>query len=184
MSADERISRRSVIAGAAAAAGGLFLEKLPLEGAQALEAQPGSAPGTGTTALSARSAFESPARTPVGVLSGASYSPLQDLTGTITPNDLMFERHHAGVPALDPRTHRLLVHGLVGRAMTFTVDDLRRLPSVSRVYFIECSGNGRAAYRDPRPDMTPQIVDGTTSNGEWTGVPLSVLFRGSASVTA
>jgi sulfane dehydrogenase subunit SoxC len=180
MSSSDKISRRSVIASAAAAAaaaGGIILEKLPLQGAQPEQASPASPPGTGTTALSARSPFESPARTPVGVLSGSSYSPLQDLTGTITPSDLMFERHHAGVPAIDPAAHRLLVHGLVDRPLTFTVADLRRFPSVSRVYFIECSGNGRAAYRGPKPDMTPQMVDGTTSNGEWTGVPLSVLLR-------
>lgn len=60
--------------------------------------------------------------------------------------------------------------------MMFTIDDLKRLPSESRVHFIECSGNGRAAYRDPKPDLTPQMVDGLTGNGEWTGVPLSVLL--------
>jgi sulfane dehydrogenase subunit SoxC len=111
------------------------------------------------------------------VLTGSSLSPLQELTGTVTPNDLVFERHHSGVPTIDPAKHELLVHGLVDRAMKFTVNDLRRLPSVSRMYFIECSGNGRAAYRNPNAKMTPQMVDGLTSNGEWTGVPLATVLR-------
>lgn len=174
------VSRRAVIAGAAVVAGGALLKQVPFAGAQPSATQvpdPSSIPGSGTTAQSARSAFEQPARTPVGVVTGASQTPLQDLTGTITPNDLVFERHHSGIPAIDPRRHKLLVHGLVERDLVFTMADLRRLPSVSRVYFLECSGNGRAAYREPRPDMTPQSIDGLTSNGEWTGVPLSVLLR-------
>ena len=61
--------------------------------------------------------------------------------------------------------------------MTFTVEDIKRFPAVTQIHFIECSGNGRAAYRTPRPDMTPQQVDGMTSQSEWTGVPLSLLLR-------
>src|SRR5579871_5037415 len=44
---------------------------------------------------------------------GASRTPLQDLYGTITPSGLHFERHHAGVPDIDPAKHELLIHGLV-----------------------------------------------------------------------
>ena len=61
--------------------------------------------------------------------------------------------------------------------MTFSVADLKRFPSVTRVHFVECSGNGRSAYRTPKPEMTPQQVDGMMSNSEWTGVPLSTLLR-------
>lgn len=173
------VSRRAVIAGAAVVAGGALLKKVPLGDAQLPQGapNPSAAPGPGTSAQSVRSPFEHPARTPVGVQTGSSLTPLQDLTGTITPNDLVFERHHSGIPALDPATHKLLVHGLVDREMIFTVADLKKFPSVSRVHFIECSGNGRAAYREPKPDMTPQLVDGLTSNGEWTGVPLSLILR-------
>src|SRR4051812_18279328 len=44
---------------------------------------------------------------------GSSRTPLQDLYGTITPSSLHYERHHSGVPAIDPSQHRLLIHGLV-----------------------------------------------------------------------
>jgi sulfane dehydrogenase subunit SoxC len=45
------------------------------------------------------------------------------------------------------------------------------------VHFLECSGNGRNGYRNPKPELTPQMIDGLTSNGEWTGVPLALLLR-------
>ncbi|MFN5154029.1 MAG: sulfite dehydrogenase, partial [Gemmatimonadota bacterium] len=124
-----------------------------------------------------RSPFETPTRAPYGETVGNSLTPLQDLTGVITPSDLHFERHHAGIPAIDPERHTLTIHGLVDRPLTFTLDDLKRFPQVVRTYFIECSGNGRAAYRDPKPDMTPQKVSGMISTSEWTGVPLATLFR-------
>jgi len=183
MSDDTPISRRAVIAGAAATAGAALLEKLPSPTIPqnppqgTAPADPSTAPGAPTSGASVRSAFETPARAPVGILTGASLTPLHQLTGSITPNDLLFERHHSGVPTIDPRRYKLLVHGLVDRSMTFTLDDLKRLPSASRIYFLECSGNGRGAYRDPKPEMTPQQVDGMTSNGEWTGVPLRILLQ-------
>ena len=180
MSESKKLSRRSVIAGAAAAAGGALLAKVPLveaQGVAAVPANPSAAPGSGTTALGARSPFEAPARAPTGVVTGSSFSPLQDLTGTITPADLVFERHHSGIPSIDPAKHKLMIHGLVDRDTVFTMADLERLPSVSRIHFLECSGNGRAAFRDPKPTMTPQQVDGLVSNGEWTGVLLATLLR-------
>src|ERR1051325_11299623 len=71
----------------------------------------------------------------------SSRTPLQDSCGIITPSSLHYERHHAGVPQIDPKQHRLLIHGLVDRPTVFTVAEIRRLPSVSRIYFMECSGN-------------------------------------------
>jgi sulfane dehydrogenase subunit SoxC len=65
----------------------------------------------------------------------------------------------------------------VDRPTVFSLADLRRLPSVSRTVFLECSGNGRGAFRGPKREMTAQAVDGLTSSGEWTGVPLATLFR-------
>jgi sulfane dehydrogenase subunit SoxC len=53
-----------------------------------------------------------------------SVTPLQNLHGIITPNGLVFERHHAGVPEIPPDQHRLVVHGLVERPLVFTMDDL------------------------------------------------------------
>ena len=106
----------------------------------------------------------------------ASRTPLQDLNGMITPSSLHFERHHAGVPALDPSRHELLIHGLVDRPLAFSVDELKRLPSVSRIYFLECSGNSATGWR-PVPQPSAQAAHGLTSCSNWTGVPLAVLFK-------
>lgn len=184
------ISRRTLFSGAAVVAGGAILSTLtPADAQQASAAaqtalaappvppDPTRAPGAPTSAVGTRSPFVTAVRAPTGEITGTSYTPLQALTGTITPSDLHFERIHAGIPAIDPAKHTLVIHGLVDRPMTFTLADLKRFPSVTRIYFVECAGNGRSAYRTPKPDMTPQQVDGMIANSEWTGVPLSVLFR-------
>lgn len=188
--AGSRISRRAALERAAALASGaaLGLSAPSLAGGQvgageaakpAITAPPDATriPGLPSTARSERSPFESPALSPVGVVTGPSFTPLQDLTGTITPADLHFQRHHNGIAVIDPARYALMVHGLVERPLSFSLDDLRRFPAVTRTCFIECSGNGRAAFRQPRPDMTPGDVDGLTGNTEWTGVPVSTLLR-------
>jgi sulfane dehydrogenase subunit SoxC len=140
-------------------------------------ADPSVVPGIPGGPLGERSPFEHPALAPTGVTTGAALTPLQALSGTITPSDLVFQRHHNGIALIDPATYTLTIHGLVDRATTFTLAELKRFPSVTRTHFIECAGNGRAAYRAPKPEMTPQDVDGMTSNCEWTGVPLATLLR-------
>ncbi|MCA0374535.1 MAG: sulfite dehydrogenase [Gemmatimonadetes bacterium] len=136
----------------------------------------GRALGAPTRAIGARDVHADALRTPTGDTAGSSLTPLEKLTGTITPSDLHFERHHAGVPTLDPATHTLTLHGLVDRPLVFTLAELQRLPQVTRTYFIECSGNSRNAYRAPEPTMTAQRVAGLFSNSEWTGVRLATLF--------
>src|SRR5436190_5953683 len=139
---------------------------------------PTKVPGTPPSELGQRSPFEHPRRRVHRRLpSGESETPLQDLRGIITPSDLHFERHHAGVPAIDPERYRLLVHGMVEHPTVFTLGDLKRFPSRSQICFLECSGNGGPGYREIKRECTPQQVDGLTSTSNWTGVPLSILFR-------
>ncbi len=104
----------------------------------------------------------------------ATVTPLQSLHGIVTPNALHFERHHAGVPAIDPDRHRLVVHGLVERPLILTMDDITRFPAVSRLHFLECSGN--TPWLGARPDWTVQDSHGLLSCAEWTGVELSTLL--------
>jgi sulfane dehydrogenase subunit SoxC len=106
---------------------------------------------------------------------GSSRTPLQSTFGIITPSSLHFERHHSGVPALDPQSHELLIHGLVGRPLSFKVEDLLRFPSVSAIHFIECAGNSWREH-EGRPGETPQDSHGLISCSEWTGVRLSTLL--------
>ena len=105
-----------------------------------------------------------------------SLTPLQDLHGIVTPSALHFERHHNGVPAIDPASHRLLIHGLVKRPLSLTIKELERLPSTSRIAFLECSGNTWDGWREAQ-DVTVQDIYGLTSTSEWTGVKLSTLLE-------
>src|SRR5579863_7640694 len=70
-------------------------------------------------------------------------TPLQDSSGIITPSSLFYTATHRGsyVPDIDPKQHRLMIHGMVDRPLIFTMDELKRFPSVSRIHFIECLGN-------------------------------------------
>lgn len=74
-------------------------------------------------------------------ISASSRTPLQDLDGILTPNGLFYERHHGGIPDIDPARHRLMIHGLVETPLILTMEDIRRFPSESHIYFLECSGN-------------------------------------------
>src|SRR5215475_8460995 len=109
--------------------------------------------------------------------SGSSRTPLEALDGMITPSGLHFERHHSGIPDIDPAKHRLLIHGLVQRPLLFTVDALLRYPMVSRLYFLECSGNSRPMYGATPPALTCGQVHGMVSCSEWTGIPLRLLLE-------
>jgi sulfane dehydrogenase subunit SoxC len=109
--------------------------------------------------------------------SGASRTPLESLDGMITPSGLHFERHHSGVPDIDPAAHRLLVHGLVKRPLIFSMDALMRYPMISRIHFMECSGNSQLLYQPTPPNLTVGQAHGLVSCSEWTGVPLRILLE-------
>jgi sulfane dehydrogenase subunit SoxC len=104
-----------------------------------------------------------------------SKTPLDKLVGSLTPADLHYERSHAGVPDIDPAEHRLLIHGMVREPLVLTLDDLQRMPSVSRIHFIECTGNGWENWKKADPTLTVQNTHGLISTNEWTGVPLRFL---------
>src|SRR6201987_4269910 len=107
-------------------------------------------------------------------LSASGRTPLQDLDGIITPNGLFYERHHAGVPTIDPAQHRLMLHGMVDKPLIFAMDDIRRFPSESQIYFLECSGN--PSYKKPYGKTASDLV-GLLSCAEWTGVRLKLVLQ-------
>lgn len=108
---------------------------------------------------------------------GVSWTPLQDLEGTITPNGLHFERHHNGVPAIDPKKHQLLIHGAVKKPLFFNMEALLRYPMFSIYCFIECGGNSNAAWRDLPIQTVAGNFHGMASCSEWTGIPLRILLN-------
>ncbi len=107
---------------------------------------------------------------------GVSWTPLHDLEGTITPNGLHFERHHNGVPQIDPAKHQLMIHGLVSSPLMFSIENLLRYPMRSMFCFIECGGNSNAGWRSEPIQTQVGYFHGMASCSEWTGIPLHVLL--------
>ncbi len=149
-----KISRRTLLGGVIAAAvlpvQSLFADKIQAETTALpdIADDPTKIVGPGPRPLGKRSTFEQPVRKPSDI---SSRTPLQDMHSTITPADLHFERHHAGIPTIDPAKHELLIHGLVDSPMKFSLADIIRFPAVTRTCFIECAGN----FRTGRAEMTP-----------------------------
>lgn len=108
---------------------------------------------------------------------GVSWTPLHQLEGTITPNGLHFERHHNGIPRIDPEQHQLLIHGDVYQPLKFSVDKLLRYPLISKICFIECGGNSSVCWRDNPIQAASGFIHGMVSSSEWTGIPMHYLLE-------
>jgi sulfane dehydrogenase subunit SoxC len=107
---------------------------------------------------------------------GSAPTPLDDTLGIITPAALHYVVQRGGLPDIDPRKHRLLIHGMVDRPVILTMEEIRRLPSASRILFLECQGNTLTEWRAPT-GKTVGVTHGLTACSEWTGVSLSLLLR-------
>ncbi len=184
MDSSSKLSRRAWITTASGVvAAGLIrtqTDAVRLDAQEAPPPDPTKVPGRFVSPVGRRAPAEQPERLlRTQALSSSSRTPLHELMGTITPSDLHFERHHAGIPDIRLEAHELLVHGMVERPMVFTMADLMRYPRVSRIRFLECSANGGGVYRRERmpTEVTVQAIDGLLSTSEWTGVPLSTILR-------
>jgi sulfane dehydrogenase subunit SoxC len=170
----ERSSRRQLLRMGAAMGGGI------LAGQQAVLGwdTPGKL-GIPLGPYGERSPFEKSARwrrdskTPE---TGSSFTPLQDSVGTVTPSSLHYERHHAGIPTIDPAVHRLVIHGMVERPLSLSMAEIKRLPSVTRTLVLECGGNSAGEWAAPG-GADVQRSYGLVSGSEWTGVPLALVLR-------
>src|SRR6185503_9615337 len=166
-------SRRQLLQMGAAVGGSL----LAGEKALALEANPRKL-GEPLGPYGERSPFEKAVRwrrdskTPE---TGSSFTPIHDSVGTITPSALHYERHHSGIPAIDPSRHRLVIHGMVDRPLSLSMADIKRLPSVTRVMVLECGGNSAGEWA-ATTGADVQRSYGLVSGSEWTGIPLARLL--------
>jgi sulfane dehydrogenase subunit SoxC len=184
---DASVTRRRFLTRGAAALGAAGLAAgapSPGPAAEPPEVAPWmKSPGAGISQYGSPAKFESQVtrtffRTQPGTTgSGASRTPLEALEGMITPSGLHFERHHSGVPEIDPTQHRLLIHGTVKRPLIFTIDALQRYPMVSRIHFLECAGNSQLMYGASPPNLSVGQAHGLVSCSEWTGVPLRYLLE-------
>jgi sulfane dehydrogenase subunit SoxC len=169
----DRPSRRQLLQMGAAVGGSLLTGQKAL----ALETDPRKL-GEPLGPYGERSPFEKAVRwrreskTPE---TGSSFTPLHDSVGILTPSSLHYERHHSGIPTIDPAKHRLVVHGLVDRPLSLSMAEIRRLPSMTRILALECGGNSGSEWAATTgPDV--QRSYGLLSGSEWTGVPLSLLL--------
>ncbi|SFX67912.1 sulfane dehydrogenase subunit SoxC [Paracoccus pantotrophus] len=180
------LSRRGMLLGGALLGGALVARPARAEappGAIEYPVQPDPTREQGRVILDdggygSRSQFENEIRWryPTASLDSSwSMTPLASGQGIITPSGLHFERHHGGIPNIDPQRHALILHGMVDKPLRLTMDDLKRMPSVSRIMFIECSGNGLTEWEKPTL-RTVQGTHGLTSTSEWTGVRLSTVL--------
>ena len=179
-------ARRRFLAQSAALVGGATSATLsPTGAAQELAGQPWERVyGAPFTGYGQPSKYEAPVirhiGRPYGDLApgtGASLSPIESLEGIITPSSLHNVRNHSGTPDIDPKEHRLLIHGMVARPLSFTVDSLLRYPMTTRTHFIECSGNSNRGLT-PQPAQVPAgAIHGNAACSEWTGIPLRVLLE-------
>jgi sulfane dehydrogenase subunit SoxC len=177
------LDRRIFLAGGATAAIGSAARPGTVLGADALPVEPWmKVPGSPFVAYGQPSKYADKvarifASAPGTTGTGSSRTPHHLLDGTITPNGLHFERHHSGIPEIDPATHRLVIHGLVKRPLVFTVDALMRYPMESRIAFIECAGNSALLYQREPAQAGVQPLHGLLSCAEWTGVRLATLLE-------
>ncbi|WP_240540621.1 sulfite dehydrogenase [Paracoccus sp. pheM1] len=180
------LSRRGMLLGGALLGGALVARPARAEappGAIEYPVQPDPTREQGRVILDdggygSRSQFENEIRWryPTASLDSSwSMTPLASGQGIITPSGLHFERHHGGIPNIDPQRHALILHGMVDKPLRLTMDDLKRMPSASRIMFIECSGNGLTEWEKPTL-RTVQGTHGLTSTSEWTGVRLSTVL--------
>lgn len=187
--ASERPDRRAFLKRGATLAGGLTLGGPALGGteaaAQSAETQSQEVPDYSSPELVAygqRSPYVTSVRQAVnGRPSPDEFglvfhigTPLQDQIGAITPSSLHYFGTTRGsfVPNIDPKEHRLLIHGMVDRELIYTMDELKRFPSVTRLHFLECAGN-----RSSPNHRTIIESHGMTSCAEWTGVLLRTLLE-------
>ena len=105
-----------------------------------------------------------------------SMCPIHELEGIIVPNGLFFTRNHGGTAHIDPTKWRLMIHGAVKKEVVLTLEDLKKYPSETRIYFIECPANGSTDWRAPQFNNI-QFLKGMMSCAQWTGVMLKTVLQ-------
>ncbi len=97
--------------------------------------------------------------------------------GIFTPNDAFFVRYHwSGIPTnIDPRAYRVEIKGLVDKPLSLSLDELRKMDTVTLAAAHQCSGNSRG-FSNPRVPGG-ELANGAMGNAKWTGVPLKKVLE-------
>jgi DMSO/TMAO reductase YedYZ molybdopterin-dependent catalytic subunit len=102
-------------------------------------------------------------------------TPTNQVGSFLTPTELFYIRSHSPAPKLSAESYRLQIGGAVRNPFSLTYQQLREMPSVTRLALLECAGNSRVF-------LVPQVSGaqwelGAAGNAEWTGIPLSALLE-------
>jgi len=158
--AKEKITRRTLLATAAAGLGTVMVRGEAKAAAETATVAPGDERRL-VSDLGERSPYEKPRR----------------LVGNVLPSSASKTPLHTGVPSIDPDKYTLRVEGLVDRPMTFSLNDLKKLPKTTAIRYMECGNNGIPGFAGMKPELTPQQIDGMVSTSEWTGTTLAELWN-------
>jgi DMSO/TMAO reductase YedYZ molybdopterin-dependent catalytic subunit len=102
--------------------------------------------------------------------------------GYLVPTENFYIRDHTSTPVIDARTWQLKVFGSglrgapsIGNAVTFSYEDLLRMPSATVISFIECAGNAREFFWLQEGDAVTSVpwLLGGIGVAEWRGVRLA-----------
>ncbi len=102
-------------------------------------------------------------------------TPFDEVDSFLTPTELFYIRSHFPAPKLEVGSYQLHIDGAVRNPFYLSYQELRDMPSETRVALLECAGNSRVF-------LIPQVEGaqwelGAVGNAEWTGVPLAALLE-------
>ena len=189
---DDKLSRRSVLTGAAATAGAALATKARANDPAITELQPwnqelgapvDAAPYGMPSKYEADTVRRNVEWLTADTTASINFTPLHRLEGIITPNGVCFERHHAGVAEVDPAKHRLMINGLVDKPLVFTMEDIKRFPRENKIYFLECAANGGMEWRGAQLNGC-QFTHGMVHCVMYTGVSLKTILAEAGVKTA
>jgi DMSO/TMAO reductase YedYZ molybdopterin-dependent catalytic subunit len=102
-------------------------------------------------------------------------TPFDQVDSFLTPMELFYIRSHFPTPKLELASYQLNVDGAVRNPLSLSYNELRDMPSETRIATLECAGNSRV-FLIPQADGA-QWELGAVGNAEWTGVPLGALLE-------
>lgn len=100
-------------------------------------------------------------------------TPVELFNSWITPNDTFYVRHHSYAP--ETTEWKLSIEGEVNKPLSFSLEDLKKLPKATLTVTLECAGNGRAFMEPPVAGI--QWEKGAVGTARWGGVKLADVLK-------
>jgi sulfane dehydrogenase subunit SoxC len=109
-----------------------------------------------------------PARPAIDPAEGVQQIKLRphEMTDAVTAADDLFVLAHLGIPRIDATQWSLTIDGMVGRACTLTLDDVKARPKRLVEAVHQCCGN----------PLQPEVATRRVANVRWGGVDLMALL--------